>query len=248
MTIILMSCEGTDEIFIEIEPEDLTTCENSVATKGLYYEINGDSYLWGGEDSSTHFRVNNLTLNVCHLKKGLGRETLYAPVDPEYELLKSSATNYPDSTFAVIIDYNGTVKVFPYQVLRRYETVNEYINGDPVAIVYCFLADLSAVYSRKYCGSTLTFAVSGFTYKDPNAYEGKESFVLWDRNSESLWWPINDRGVSGVFVDEPLVKYQLSKWGVSTFGEIRSRYPDAVVLKASQSVKTVGSIRKASGC
>lgn len=243
-----ISCEGTDEIFIALEPENLDLCENDVAASGLYYEINGSKFLWAGEDSSSHFKVDNLTLNLCHFKKGLGRETLYAPTQPDYELLKNTTENYPDTSLAVIIDYNSTVKVYPYQVLRRYETVNESIDGEPVAIVYCFLADLSAVYSRKYCGKTLTFAVSGYTYSDPLAYEGKESFVLWDRNSESLWWPINDRGVSGAFVDEPMIKYQLGKWGVSNIGDIKARYPDAWVISSSQREKAIGSIVRTGGC
>ncbi|MEO9967505.1 MAG: DUF3179 domain-containing (seleno)protein [Reichenbachiella sp.] len=244
----LVACEGVDEIYIPPEPENLADCSNRVIDSGLYYEQEDQSFLWGGVDSSTHFEITDWTLNTCNLKKGLGREAFYALTDPDYELLSETTTNYPDTSRAVIVSFNNTVKVYPFQILRRHETVNEVIDGEPIMVVYCFLADLASVYTRVYCGKTLTFAVSGFTYQDPNAYDAKESFILWDRNSESLWWPINDKAVSGVYKDENMVKYNRGKWGVSTFKEIRDRYPDALVLEFIQDEKELGPIEPSNGC
>lgn len=242
------SCEGIDEIYIPPEPEDLSACSNRVIESGLYYEVDDQTFLWGGQDTATHFEITDWTLNSCNLKKGLGREAFYALTDPDYELLSETSVNYPDTSRAVIVSFENTVKVYPYQILRRHETVNEVVDGEPIAVVYCFLADLASVYTREYCGRTLTFAVSGFTYQDPNAYDAKESFILWDRNSESLWWPISDKAVSGAYKDESMVKYNRGRWGVSTFKDIRNRYPDALVLEFIQQQKDLGPIEPTSGC
>ena len=62
---------------------------------------------------------------------------------------------------------------------------------------YCVLADLGAVYSRNYNSKELTFALSGYTYYDKNIWNGLDGFVLWDRETESLWWPLVGKAVSG---------------------------------------------------
>lgn len=246
--LMVMGCEGTDDIFIPLEPEDLSSCENEVVDKGLYYEMDDNSFLWAGTDTSTHFEITDWSLNTCNLKKGLGREAFYALTDPDYELLSETTTNYPDTSRAVIVRYNNTVKVFPYQILIRHETVNEVVDGEPIMVVYCFLADLAAVYNREFCGQTLTFGVSGYTYRDPNAFDAKESFILWDRNSESLWWPISDQAVSGVYQGETMEKYNRGRWGLTNFGDIRRRYPNALVLKFLQEEKPLGNIAPSNGC
>ena len=54
---------------------------------------------------------------------------------------------------------------------------------------YCILADLGAVYDRNLDGHTFTFSVSGYTYADRKVWGGMDAFLLWDRDTESLWWP-----------------------------------------------------------
>ncbi|MFT6338107.1 MAG: hypothetical protein ACJA2S_004502 [Cyclobacteriaceae bacterium] len=245
----IISCEGTDEIFVSSsESFEPGSCESRVVSRGLYYEQDNNQFLWAGEDSTTHFNITNWSLNVCNLKKGLGREAFHSPHSPDYELLSKTDTHYPDDAQAVIVNFENTVKVFPLTVMTRYETVNEVIDGEPIAIVYCFLAELATVYKRNYCGETLTFAVSGYTYRDADNFDGKESFILWDRNSESLWWPIKDLSVAGAYQGQTMIKYNFGKWGLADFAKIRRIYPSALVLVTEQPLKESGTIKPLDGC
>lgn len=250
------SCEGTDEVFIQEQPEDLSACENAVITSGKYYEKGDQQFLWGGEDTATHFNITGWDLNPCHLTFGLGREKFHALVNPEYSRMSSSDDHIPDDNEVLILNSGNDIKAFPLGTLRNYELVNDEVNGHPVMVVYCFLADLVSVYSRNYCGETLTFAVSGYTYKDPDGHifidsqnnGALESFILWDRNSESLWWPISDKGVSGSFKGKDLVKYDRSKWTIITMKELRNKYPNALLLNNDQVLESPGVIKKVDGC
>ena len=83
------------------------------------------------------------------------------------------------------------------------------------------------VYGRDVAGETTTFGTTGYTYDD--------TFVLYDRSTESLWYPLDDTkwtAVSGPrmgetipFIEEALV--QLGEW--------RKKHPDTTVLLGPKS-------------
>ncbi len=244
---LLIACEGTDLVSIEEEPS-IEECSSGIIATGKYYQKDDKQFLYGGEDSTTHFNITDWELNPCYLGNGAGRESFPALIKPEYVPLEEVKDRYPDSMDALILQASPYVKVYPFRILRRHELINDVVNGVPVMAVYCYLADLVAVYERTYCNDVLTFGVSGFTYKDPNAFDGLESFILWDRNSESLWWPINDEGVSGMYKDSRLKKYDFRLWGRTTMEEVKNTYPDAVVIAEGQTVDLPVSVFHSEGC
>jgi len=54
---------------------------------------------------------------------------------------------------------------------------------------------LAAVYSREIDGKTLTLAPSGWTY---GSDRGSSLFVLYDKETESLWYPFDSTGLTGI--------------------------------------------------
>lgn len=243
--LLVVACEGTDEILFT---EESQKCHSSIVTSGKYYEKNDQQYLAGGLDSATHFNVSGWSLNPCYLSNGLGRESFHALIEPEYVELSLVRDQYPDNMEALVLLSSPHVKVYPFSTLRVHELINDMIDGVPIMAVYCYLADLVAVYERTYCDQVLTFAVSGFTYKDPYNYQGLESFILWDRNSESLWWPIIDEGVSGTFQNTGLRKYNPRLWGRATMGEVKKMYPNSLVIKEGQTLTVPDNIISSGGC
>ena len=117
-------------------------------------------------------------------------------------------------------------------------------------IAYCVLADLAAVYDRVHCNRTLTFGVSGYTYFDKEVWDGLDGFIIWDRETESLWWPLIDKAVSGPMKGSALKKYNTDKWQTITWKEIKSNYPNSRVLKEGQTmdVPTNINVYSSSGC
>lgn len=233
VTLTFVACENASIKFIENEKIE---CTSTVIEKGLYYQLNGEEFLWAGEDSTTHFNITNWNLDECNLHNGLGRETFPALLSPKFTPIQNVINNYEDHERALVLVGADTIKVYPNNTLREYETVNDEIDGTNIIVVYCFLAELTAVYQTNYCGKDLTFGVSGFTYRDPDLNDSLESFILWDRETESLWWPISEESVSGYFKDEPLRKYKKETWEENTWLEIKTQYPSAFVLKSNQTM------------
>lgn len=195
------------------------------------YHKDDKIYLYGANDLSTHFEVTNFALEFTQLKEyGYDRETFKALTHPEYQPVHELAGRYATSEKVIILETEEGFKVYPYTLMTYHEVINEVVNGEPVMIAYCFLADLAAVYSRDYCGNTITFAVSGYTYSDSQIWDGKDGFVLWDRDTESLWWPLINRAVSGEMKNTMLETYEEDLWSLSTFGEVLDQYPNALIL------------------
>ncbi|GJM32187.1 MAG: hypothetical protein DHS20C18_11880 [Saprospiraceae bacterium] len=209
-------------------------CSTELTRENIYDKEN-KRYLWAGEDSSTHFNITDWALNECQLYDyGYQRETISALIEPEYKPINEVANDYQDNEKIIYVQGNGFVKVYPYILMRFHEVINEYVDGEPVMIAYCYLADLAAVYTRVYCDKEFTFAVSGYTYADENVWNGLQAFVLWDRETESLWWPLIDAGVSGAMKGELLKKHNEDRWGYSTWGEAKTIFPEALVLQINQ--------------
>ncbi|REE05667.1 DUF3179 domain-containing (seleno)protein [Marinoscillum furvescens] len=236
---VLVSCDLSKEVDLEDEDNqelDPATCGAQVIVDGEYYEQNGRQYLGDTQDSTLRFDITGWSLNVCHVRHGLGRETFQALISPKYDRVSEVIDRHDPEESAVVVKDQGNVKVYPLLTLINHEAINDVANGEPIVVVFCYLADLVTVYSRNYCNRTLTFGVTGYTYADPNIRGGLESFLLWDRNSESVWWPILDQGVSGAFKGYRMVKYNSREWDIMTMGEIGEKYPDGLVVKKGQTV------------
>ncbi len=211
-------------------------CEQIAIDKGWIFHENNQKWLFGGSQDSWHFNVSNWDLKPCQLRFGLGREAFDALIDPQYEPLSAALPLYNDSDrFLIVEQASGIPKAYPIALMIKHEVINDVVDGHPVMIAYCVLADLGAVYTRYYCGETLTFALSGYTYHDPEVWDGIDAFVLWDRDTESLWWPLIDRAVSGEMNGTALKKYT-GVWEDLTLFQLEQKYDlsNVLVLKTGQ--------------
>lgn len=195
-----------------------------------------ETLLWGGPDQSDHFIVSESRLNHDRLRYGLGREHFHALIEPEYEPASEAEDWLPDGHRVLMVHIEDEVRVYPIGLLTTHEVVNDTVGGRPIFAAFCVLADLGAVYDRRVNGRPHTFALSGYTYSEPDVWDGMNAFVLWDRETESLWWPPIGRAVSGLMIDAPLTVLERELWAQTTWGEVKSLHPDALVLKRGQTL------------
>ncbi len=82
--------------------------------------------------------------------------------------------------------------------------------------------DLAAVYSRELDNEVLTLIPSGWTYKS--------TFVLYDKESGSLWYPVKKglKSIQGKHFGKilPKVSSKDTQWG-----KWRMQHPDALLLR-----------------
>ncbi|MGA0233820.1 MAG: DUF3179 domain-containing (seleno)protein, partial [Saprospiraceae bacterium] len=75
----------------------------------------------------------------------------------------------------------------------------------------------------------------GYTYYEPEIRDGRDGFVLWDRDTESLWWPLIDKAISGDLHGTQLKRHDEGSWEVLRWSEIKETYPDALVIRSNLS-------------
>lgn len=62
-------------------------------------------------------------------------------------------------------------------------------------------------------------------------------FVFWDRETESTWWPLIGKAVSGSMIDTPLNVYNKENWSQTDWNYIKSNFPSAKVLKPGEEME-----------
>ena len=223
---------------VPIEPPTVPSCKTTVMNNGKVFIDNNRKWLWGGDDDTWHFDITGWELNECKLHFGLGREWFKALIDPQYISVSLASAYHQDGDRFMIVYTDQEPLVYAISLLQQHEVINETVDGAPIMVAYCSLANLGAVYTRIYCGQEFTFALSGYTYHDLNVWNNVDGFVMWDRETESLWWPLIDKAVSGPMgeADVYMEKHDETKWEETTWEVIVADYPDAKVLAIGQTM------------
>lgn len=201
---------------------------------GKIIHENGKKLLWGGQDSTWHFDITNSTLVDSQYHYGIGREKFDALIKPEFITLKEADDFYEDKDRFLLLDINGEARAYGIDLLTHHEVVNDVVDGKPVMAAYCILADLGAVYDRKLNNKEFTFALTGYTYYDPDVWDGMDGFLLWDRETESIWWPLTGKAVSGPLKGMDMKVWDEEEWSQTTWEAVKKSYTSIDVLKPGQ--------------
>lgn len=204
------------------------------ADNGKFFDLEGNKMLYGGNASSEHFIINNLDLQKEQFHYGLGRERFPALIAPKFESVEQATGRWTEDDRFLVAFKGEDIRAYAIRDLTRHEVVNDIIGGEPIFAAYCILADLGAIYKRTYGEKVFTFAVSGYTYYDPEIWSGLDGFILWDRETESLWWPLIDKAVSGPLKGVQLRKLESIYWEDTNWGQIERKYPSAKILISGQ--------------
>ena len=79
--------------------------------------------------------------------------------------------------------------VYPVHLIEPHQVVNDELAGVPVVVTYDPLTALPRAYRREVEGRELSFGVSGLIYNS--------NFLLYDRETESLWVQFSGQAISG---------------------------------------------------
>ncbi len=235
-TLLFYQCEHIKKEETTEEDEKTEKKRPLAIENGKFFTVNGEKYMYGGEDSTWHFNVSNSILKEEQFHYGVGREKFDALISPEFMNREEADKIFPDSERFLSLKIGEDIRAYSIELLTHHEVVNDVVDGKPVMAAYCVLADLGAIYDRNMGGEVFTFALSGYTYYDPEVWDGLDGFVFWDRETESTWWPLIGKGASGPMRDVPLQVYDKQYWTQTTWGEIKKMYPgqDIKVLKPGQ--------------
>ncbi len=158
-------------------------------------------------------------IDLEELSQGAGRDAIPAISGPLYWTLEEASAVYTDNVPLVQVNINGDVRGFPLEILTWHEIVNDTIGGVPVAVTFCPLCNTAIAFESQIGDEIYKFGVSGLLRNS--------DLVMYDRNTESLWQQSSGRAIVGRMVGARL-KYVPAS--VVTVGQLRSAYPDALVM------------------
>ena len=202
--------------------------------RGKILNVPNKKLLWGGDDPSMHFDITNCELKDEQFHYGIGREHFPALLKPEFVSVSRADKIWKEEDRFLVAKIGGHIRAYSIKDLTRHEVVNDVIDGRSVFAAYCVLADLGAMYDRTIGGREFTFALSGYTYFDPKVWDGMDGFVMWDRETESLWWPLIGRAISGKMKGTEMKVLDESLWKQTTWQDVKNNFPTAHVLKSGQ--------------
>ncbi len=167
-----------------------------------------------GERWDITHAVNEYGFEVDQFFFGLGKDFIKPYLNPQFFLPGDAFYPGPDEGF-ISVGYNvgQDVRAYALAVLKNAEVVDDEVGGNRVAVCYCPLANLTAVYSRKIDSRVLTLAASGWVYRD--------TFVLRDKETGSIWYPLEGTSgltcIGGFYADRklhelPSVRVRWSDW------------------------------------
>lgn len=122
------------------------------------------------------------------------------------------------------VEINGEARAYPVNVLTVHEIVNDHVGGIPVCVTWCPLSYAGIVYLRVVADTLLSLGGSGKILRN--------SMVMYDRNTGSLW-----NQLSGVSFSGPLSGFTLQPVpsSLTTWQSWVREYPATVVLSKEDS-------------
>lgn len=156
-----------------------------------------------------------------------GKDCIPSIDDPSFESVAEADTWLRPEDRILILEFEGTTKLYPQNILNRHEIVNDWYPNESsdvstaIAVTYCPLCGTGTAFERTVNGVITEFGVSGRLHNS--------DLVMYDRFEGSLWQQVSGEAVTGPAARrnetlEPLFLITLD------WEDAKERYPEADVL------------------
>ncbi|MCP5069943.1 MAG: DUF3179 domain-containing protein [bacterium] len=140
-------------------------------------------------------------------------------IDQPTFVAASEAKWVKPETPVLSVSVGGTTHVYPVHLMEYHQVVNDRFGETPVVVSYDPLTGVPRAFRATVAGEALGFGVSGLIHN--------HGFLLYDRQTESLWQQFTGRAMSGPRMGTTLQPLPIRQ---ETQGGILARHPQAFVL------------------
>jgi len=152
------------------------------------------------------------------LRGGPPRDGIRSIDAPEFEE-PSRASWVAPATPVIGLAMGGEARAYPVHLMEYHQIANDRIGGVPVVVTYDPLSGTPLAFRREVEGKVLHFGVSGLIYRS--------NFLLYDRETESLWSQFLGAAISGPLSGKRLERLLVRQDPMAVWME---RYPASKVL------------------
>jgi len=127
-----------------------------------------------------------------------------------------------EESLVAMINFNEEIKVYPYQYLNRFESVNDKLSGRNYALTYCPITRSALCWDRDFKNNSMVLRASGYLLHD--------NLVAHDSNSDTYWSQIGAECIKGKYAGQTNKTYNFieTKWKY-----IKEYFPNALVFTNS---------------
>ncbi|NIP78452.1 MAG: DUF3179 domain-containing protein [Gemmatimonadetes bacterium] len=139
--------------------------------------------------------------------------------DPVFVPIARADRWLEDREPVIVVEHDGDVRAYPYQILIWHEIVNDVVGGMPVVVTYCPLCNTALAFERRLGDRVLDFGTTGrLRHSD---------LVMYDRQTESWWQQATGEAIVGALAGRRLafIPAQTVRWA-----DFKRAHPDGRVL------------------
>jgi len=124
-----------------------------------------------------------------------------------------------DNSLVAMISFKNEIRVYPYQYLNRFESVNDNMDGVNFSMTYCPLTKSGLCWDRNYRNEKFVLRASGYLYND--------NLIAFDSNSDTYWSQMLATCVKGKYSGQNNKTYNFVE---TTWATVKSHFANARVF------------------
>ena len=124
-----------------------------------------------------------------------------------------------DEALVAMISFNNEIRVYPYQYISTYESVNDIIDGKTISMTYCPITKSALCWNTNFKGENFVIRASGYLLND--------NVVLYDEQSDTYWSQMLTSCVKGKYAEEENETFNFIE---TTWGTVKDHFNDALVF------------------
>jgi hypothetical protein len=170
-------------------------------------------------DAPNGFLLSDLRVPRDEIREGgPARDAIHSVDEPEF-VPHAEATWVRGETPVIGLELDGEAHCYPVHVMEYHQIVNDTFGERRVALTYDPLTDSAIAYVAGAKGAPASFGVSGLIYQS--------NFLLYDRQSESLWSQMTGEAIAGPRSGQTLQRLRVR---VEPMAIWHRRHPETRVL------------------
>ena len=140
--------------------------------------------------------------------------------EPVYESVASADVYLNDDGYGLVVEFNGSTRFYPYQILVWHQAVNETFDDRRLLVTYCPLCFEGSVYQlNSDSPEAFSFGISGKLWNS--------NTLMYDRSTHSLWSQLLAEAIVGPRTGAKLQRYPSYS---TTWVLFKKEHPFAQVL------------------
>lgn len=124
-----------------------------------------------------------------------------------------------DNELVAVISFNNEIRVYPYQYLQPYESVNDVIDNKTIAMTYCPITKSALCWDTSFKEEKFILRASGYLLND--------NVILYDEQSNTYWSQMLVSCIKGKYAGESNFTFNFIE---TTWGTAKNYFTDAKVF------------------